>query len=776
MKTKTLVFGLLVSMFVSVFSNVTFVLAESSGEDIVNYPTLAPRDTWYTDSSLRSAITQINIVDTASEEIISAAEKSWPAAVDAEEDGVLDEDIMCYMNGTVLTISGNGSGKISMNYDSRYVFSDPTGNEDYFFSLSSISGTDILDTRNVVSMAGMFQYSGIESVDMSTWDTSGVIDMSYMFNYCTSLTSVDMSSLDLSAVMDMSFMFNYCISLTSVGDTSEWDMSNVRSIKALFQNCPLLTGLNVTNWNTSNIINMGFAFWGNTGLTSLDVSNWDTAQCQNFDHLFAHCTNLVVSGVENWDTSSAQVLCCIFHSIDNTTLDLSGWDTGNVFSFNGMFEYMSHLTEIKGLENWDTSNGVCFMEMFHGCTNLRSLDLSSFDTRKATFDKTVQVSGNGTKATSTYRMLGDCRSLEKVILGENFTFLGDGTTDAEKAHGSLPVPNSKYVIGTDGNWYNQSGTAYAAQDVPNNTAGTYYAYAVSSAMLGRGDTWYKSEFLDKSTITAINIVNSYNLTGTEDDFWDASALQDGTVMCYVNGSTLTIDGNNGSGKIFACGDSSSAFSGFTALTEINGLENLDTSKAVSMKEMFYNCPELKALDLSGFNTEKVTRMDFMFKNCSDLTTIYVTDSFNTDSVTISQQMFYGCTNLQGGNGTAFDSQKLDKTYACIDSNDTPGYFTSSADKFNLISFENATYSIENNSIAVSVSIDEKLQEEDGMVIIAVFDGDNFISAIHTDIAQTASHTFENLPQTENGYTVKAFCWSGFDSLTALSNFIYTKAQ
>lgn len=776
MKTKSLVFGLIISVFVSVFSNVTFVLAESSGEDVVTYPILAPMDTWYTGNTLRSAITQINIVDTASEEIISTAEESWPAAADAQKDGVLDNDIMCYVNGTILTISGNGSGKISMNCDSRFVFSDSAGKENYFSGVTSISGTDILDTSNVVSMAGLFQGCGIETIDISSWNTSAVIDMIYMFNGCTSLTSVDMSSLDFSAVIDMSFMFNGCTSLTSVGVTSGWDLSNVKSIKALFQNCPLLTGIDVTNWNTGNIIDMGFAFWGNESLSSLDVSKWNTAQCKSFDHLFAHCIRLVVSGVENWNTSSAQVMCCIFHSTRNTSLDLSGWNTSNVFSFNGMFEYMSRLTEIKGLENWDTSKGVCFMEMFHGCTNLKSLDLSSFDTRNATFNKNIQVSGNKTTATSTYRMLGDCHSLEKVVLGENFTFLGDGKTDSEKPHGSLPVPSSTYISGADGNWYDQSGTAYAAADIPNKTEGTYYAYAVSPAMLGRGDTWYKSEFADKSTITAINIVDSYNATGDEDDFWDASALEDGTVMCYINGTTLTIAGNNGSGKIYACGDSSSAFSGFTALTEINGLENLDTSKAVSMQEMFYDCPELNALDLSGFSTDKVMRMDFMFKDCSDLTTIYVSDSFNTDTVTISQQMFYGCTNLQGGNGTAFNSQILDKTYACIDSIDTPGYFTSIADKLNLISFESVAYSAEENTLAVSVNVDEELQEEDGMVIIAVFDGDNFIGAIHTDIDQTASHTFENLPQTENRFTVKAFCWSGFDSLTALCNFIYTKAQ
>ena len=38
-------------------------------------------------------------------------------------------------------------------------------------------------------------------------------------------------------------------------------------------------------------------------------------------------------------------------------------------------------------------------------------------------------------------------------------------------------------------------------------------------------------------------------------------------------------------------------------------------------------------------------------------------------------MFTGCTNLVGGNGTTYDSTKVDKTYARIDTASTRGYFT-----------------------------------------------------------------------------------------------------
>ena len=66
----------------------------------------------------------------------------------------------------------------------------------------------------------------------------------------------------------------------------------------------------------------------------------------------------------------------------------------------------------------------------------------------------------------------------------------------------------------------------------------------------------------------------------------------------------------------------------------------------------------------------------------NLKTIYVSDKFVTNNVTRSGNMFYGCNNLVGGQGTVYDANNLDKTYARIDNtnNGKPGYFTDIKDK------------------------------------------------------------------------------------------------
>ena len=54
------------------------------------------------------------------------------------------------------------------------------------------------------------------------------------------------------------------------------------------------------------------------------------------------------------------------------------------------------------------------------------------------------------------------------------------------------------------------------------------------------------------------------------------------------------------------------FSGDAALTEVIGLNNLDTSQVTTMYRMFYDCPSLEEIDLSNLNTSNVKNMSQMF--------------------------------------------------------------------------------------------------------------------------------------------------------------------
>ena len=100
-------------------------------------------------------------------------------------------------------------------------------------------------------------------------------------------------------------------------------------------------------------------------------------------------------------------------------------------------------------------------------------------------------------------------------------------------------------------------------------------------------------------------------------------------------------------------NTSNWFAYLTNVTEIEGLENLDTSNVTDMNSMFYECSSLVSLDLSSFNTSNVTNMMMMFDGCSKLESINLS-SFNTSKVENMRQMFYRCSLLESLDISNFD--------------------------------------------------------------------------------------------------------------------------
>ena len=96
----------------------------------------------------------------------------------------------------------------------------------------------------------------LKSLDLSSFNTSAVTDMSYMVNGCSALTSLNLSSFDTSAVTNMAMMFYICRSLTS-----------------------LILGPNF--FKTSNVTGIDFFYcinWTNdTVVTSLVTNSYDRA-------------------------------------------------------------------------------------------------------------------------------------------------------------------------------------------------------------------------------------------------------------------------------------------------------------------------------------------------------------------------------------------------------------------------------------------------------------------------------------------------------------------
>ena len=91
--------------------------------------------------------------------------------------------------------------KVYLNANSNSMFY-------YMTSLTSLNLSSF-DTSNVTNMSGMFSYVyGLTNLDLSNFNTSNVTDMGYMFNEMNNLTILDLSNFNTSKVTDMTSMFS----------------------------------------------------------------------------------------------------------------------------------------------------------------------------------------------------------------------------------------------------------------------------------------------------------------------------------------------------------------------------------------------------------------------------------------------------------------------------------------------------------------------------------------------------------------------------------------
>ena len=308
-----------------------------------------------------------------------------------------------------------------------------------------------------------------------------------------------------------------------------------------------------------------------------------------------------------------------------TTLDLSNFDTSNVTDMSKMFQSSKATT--LDVSNFDTSNITDMSRMFDR-SQATTLDLSNFDTSKVTnMGRMFYYSQATTLDVSNF----DTSNVTKMF----DMFYGTKATTLDVSNF-----NTSKVTNMSGMFSNSKATTL---DVSNFNTSKVTNMSVMFSVS-------KATTLDVSNFDTSNVTNMFGM------FWNSQA------------TTLDVSNFNTS-KVTKMGN---MFNRSQATTL--DLSNFDTSKVTDMSDMF-NRSQATTLDLSNFNTSNVTDMSNMFYDSANLKTIYVSNKFNTDKVTSSTNMFTGSTKLIGGAGTKYDSTKTDKTYARIDTCNTPGYFT-----------------------------------------------------------------------------------------------------
>ena len=605
---------------------------------------------------------------------------------------------------------GTNASVTKVVFDSSFAGARPTTTCDWFYNmqnLQSITGLSYLNTSEVTNMNWMFlNCIALTSLDLSHFNTSKVTGMKQMLSYCSSLTSLDLSSFNTSKVTDMSYMFRHCYNLRTVYVGDGWSTAAVAFSNEMLYNCQSLVGGQGTTWNSSNPMDKTYAHIdggtsnpgyftekgpeayanytpSNTTLTfyydnqrsSRTGTTYDLNPASTNPGWYTDGTNANVTKVV-FDSSFADARPTTtyywFYRMENlqSITGMSYLNTSEVTSLAWMFYYCSNLTSVD-VSHLNTSNVKSMSGMFGFCDNLTSLDLSNWNTSKVnsmgymfSFCRNLQTiyvgSGWSTDAvTSSGTMFSMCTSL---VGGQGTAYNSSNPMDKTYAHIDGGPSNPGYFTrGTE---------AYACYTSSNTTLTFYYDNQRSSRTGVTYDLNTGSNYTDwdtdgtKSSVTKVVFHSSFASARpktTFDWFYGMQNLQSITGISNLNTSEVT--------------NMSLMFQNCTQLTSLD-LSHFNTSKVTVMTAMFGCCWSLTSLDLSSFNTSKVTNMGSMFNQCSNLRTIYVGNGWSTAAATDSEQMFYNCSNLVGGQGTTYDANHVDKTYAHIDGGTSnPDYFT-----------------------------------------------------------------------------------------------------
>ena len=166
-----------------------------------------------------------------------------------------------------------------------------------------------INGKPIISMSNMFYKSNAQSIDLSSFNTSNVNNMSGMFDNSSATVITGLEKIDTGNVTNMKNMFNY---------------SKVKN-------------LNLSNFNTSKVTSMLQMFSG-AEATSVNLINFDTRNVTTMYGMFTNSKITDIKGLNYFNTSKVTDMKYMFWYLKVNELDLSSFDMSNVIEKSDMFK------------------------------------------------------------------------------------------------------------------------------------------------------------------------------------------------------------------------------------------------------------------------------------------------------------------------------------------------------------------------------------------------------------------------------------------------------
>ena len=381
-------------------------------------------------------------------------------------------------------------------------------------------------------------------------------------------------------------------------------------------------------------------------------------------------------------------------------VNLEGIDKDLVYNANYLFDNVSKSTSLEIVIGEAPIKISGAVNMFRGCENIPSIDISGFDFSNCTdLTQFVQnckslksIDFTGHNLSNLIYMNGTfdgCSSLTEIIgFGEIYTpnlaemkqaFRRCSALTSLDLSGLRPnnpvfsVDGGSQTFGDARLFYGC--TSLKTLNMSNYKFYQYFRYQFREAtnlqelILDNCDfstlESFERIFEEMPNVTKISLNNvtfPTNLTDCTCLFRNCSKLTDLTITAKNNVRLKPSDAQY-------------MFSGLKAMTNFdNAFLGIDFSNCTSLYATFQDCSSLKTIDISSLNLRRVSNLDSTFKNCINLASVIGLETQSTPMLTTIKNMFQNCQSL-----TRIDLSNLGlNNYVTIDTHTQGNWDTNSS--------------------------------------------------------------------------------------------------
>ena len=186
---------------------------------------------------------------------------------------------------------------VSTNAENFKLRDDSYNMFDGFNMMTAIEGFEKIDASAANDISEMFMdCSSLESIDLSNFKPNYLGSMYGMFEGCSSLRSLDLSGFNMEnteEIDDYSRMFYLCSSLTSL-DLSSFEFSFAMDVSSMFEGCSSLESVSFGDMPqyTNSYMIMNSMFKDCINLKSVDFSGWGIIIPRDIEEMFYDCRKL----------------------------------------------------------------------------------------------------------------------------------------------------------------------------------------------------------------------------------------------------------------------------------------------------------------------------------------------------------------------------------------------------------------------------------------------------------------------------------------------------